>query len=325
MNIPAKLQARDPDLVNLRKASRATLVVVPIFAFIKVWLDLDALSTFAFFACFVGLVFANFGGPRRPRALAYVVMILVCNIVIIIGSLLADTLVAAAVGTFVIISAVSFAAVLGGYAPAFMAPVALCYALSVLDPLSAVPLDTRMYGWTIGGVGAMVAALVLWPVDRRVNLRRTLADACAGIASAVESIDTRDAAEAGYRRAEAALMDARHKASEPFRPAGPLSHDIGLLHLIEHLEQAVDMTRRLLDVGPIPHTHAPLAAACARTFRRAGGILLQDVDPDVVAEDMPQLDAAMIAGGRIADSAAMHAADTAPTDDDKGEEALETV
>ncbi|MCG8543894.1 MAG: FUSC family protein, partial [Alphaproteobacteria bacterium] len=102
-------------------------------------------------------------------------------------------------------------------------------------------------------------------------------------------------------------------------------HDIGLLHLIEHLEQAVDMTRRLLDVGRIPHTHAPLAAACARTFRRAGGILLQEVDPDVVAEDMPQLDAAMIAGGRIADSAAMHAADTAPTDDDKGEEALETV
>ena len=325
MSVLDRLRARDPDLISLRKAGRATIVVVPLFAIMNVWLGLGALSTFAFFACFVGLVFANFGGPRLSRALAYIAMTLIGNVLIVIGSLLSDTLGAAVVVTFVVIFATSFAAVLGGYAPAFMAPSALSFALAVLDPLSAVPIDTRVYGWTIGGLTAMVAALVLWPVDRRVNLRRTLADACDGIATAVESIDTRDAAEAGYRRAEAALIDARHKTGEPFRPGGPLSRDIGLLHLVEHLEQAVDMTRRVLDAGRIPDRHAPLATTCARTYRRASGILLQEVDPDGIAEDLPQLDTAMTTGGRIADAAAMHAADTAPADEDKGEDALEMV
>ena len=66
-----KLRARDPDLLYLRTATRAALVAPLLFVLLKIVLDLGPLSTFAFFACFVGIVFANFGGRPKPKALAY--------------------------------------------------------------------------------------------------------------------------------------------------------------------------------------------------------------------------------------------------------------
>lgn len=304
--ISTRLQARDPDLINLRKAARAALVAVPLFALLKVGLDQGPLATFAFFGCFVGLVFADFGGPPLPRAVAYAAMIIVGNILIVIGSLLSVSLVGSAATMFVVVFAVSFAAIFGGYLPAFVAPVALAYSLAVLDPLSNVALDARLLGWTVGGIAAMLAALLLWPVNQRLKLRQTLARASDGLASAMESGTDRKAAEDGYRTASDALAEARRKASTPLRPAGPTARHVGLLHLVLNLEQAADMTRQFLDRGwPAKDDDQQLADACARTFRRTGSALLERSDPAVLSEDLKALNDSLLERHRCVEFAAI--------------------
>lgn len=321
----AKLRARDPDFLNLRTAARAALVAPLLFVLLKVVLELGPLSTFAFFACFVGIVFANFGGRPGPKALAYIGMIVIGDLLIVIGSLLSDTTVAGAAAMFVVVFTVSFASILGGYAPAFVAPAALAYSLAVLDPLSNSAIDVRVLGWTIGGTTAMIAALVLWPVNQRNKLRQKLAEASAGIATALESIHDQDAADAGYRQAVNAMTDARQKMAAPLRPVGPLSRDIGLIHLVEHLEQALDMTRRVLDDGWNPQDDAQLTTACANSFRRSRTLLMEEIDPGVVAQDIPRLDNILLASGRAADVAAIREAEPDSHGKEEASEALAGV
>jgi len=311
VNISTRLQAKDPDFVNFRKAARAALVAVPLFALLKVALDEGPLSTFAFFGCFVGLVFADFGGPPRPRAMAYAAMIIVGDILIVIGSSLSDSLVGSAATMFVVVFAVSFATIFGGYFPAFVAPVALAYSLAVLDPLNNVALDARLLGWTVGGTAAMLAALLLWPVDQRLKLRQTLAQASCALAAVMESGRDRGAAEDGYRKAADALAEARRKASTPLRPAGPTSRHVGLLHLGLNLEQAADMTRQFLDRGwPPKDDDERLAAACARTFRRTGAALLERSDPAILSEDLKALNDTLLDRHRSIKSAAIRTSES---------------
>jgi len=302
--ISTRLQAKDPDLINLRKAARAALVAVPLFALLKVALDQGPLASFAFFGCFVGLVFADFGGPPRPRAMAYAAMIVVGDLLIVIGLLLSDSLVGSAATMFVVVFAVCFAAIFGGYLPAFLAPATLAYSLAVLDPLNNVAIDARLLGWTVGGAAAMLAALLLWPVNQRLKLRQTLAQASGGLAEAMESGTDRTAAEDGYRKAADALAEARRKASTPLRPAGPTSRHVGLLHLVLNLEQAADMTRQFLDRGwPPKDNDEQLAAACTRTFRRIASALLERSDPAILSEDLKALNDCLLDRHRCVQSA----------------------
>lgn len=295
MSIQAKLRAHDPDLVNLRKALRAALVAASVFAVLKLAFDSGPIATYGFFASLVGLIFANFGGPLKSRALAYAGMIVIGNVLVVVGALLSDAPVAATIVMFVIIFLVSFATVFGGYAPSFMAPVALSYSLAVLDPISDGAIDVRVIGWTIGGISALIAALVLWPIDRRPILRRSVADVCDGLAIALESINDRDAAEAGYQRAVDAFVVVRRKTSTPLRPVGPMSRDIGLMLAIEHVEQSLDMTRRVLDRHGTASIVSPLYAACARSFRQSGALLRGELDPKTASQDMPVLEDALFA------------------------------
>ena len=60
----------DPARVNLRKAARATLVVPLVFAFLVVVENAPA-ALFGSFGAFAALVFADFGGARRPPEIAH--------------------------------------------------------------------------------------------------------------------------------------------------------------------------------------------------------------------------------------------------------------
>ncbi|MCB1497260.1 MAG: FUSC family protein [Bauldia sp.] len=317
MTVLARLKARDPDLLNLRKAARAMLVCVPLFAVLKLWFGLDSIATFSFFSSFVGLVFADYGGPPGPRSIAYLAMIVIGNLVIVIGSLLSGSLVGGAIAMFLVMFTVNFATIFGGYAPAFIAPVALAYSLTVLDPLTSVPLDERLIGWTIGGFAALVAALVMWPVDRRRALRETLATVSDALGDTLASIDDKDAREAAYKRLNDALADARRKVSAPFRPSGPRSRDIGLLQLVQHLEQSGELTRRVLDCAPHTAESAKLIAACVHAFRRTAADLRREANPRGPDATAPTIREALDAGRHSTDRAAIKA-EEADGDSDKG-------
>lgn len=320
MTLVERLKARDPDLLNLRKATRAVIVCVPLFAILDQGFHLGTLATYSFFASFVGLVFADFGGKPWPRIAAYVAMIVIGDLVIILGSVLSGTVFGAAIAMFLVMFAVTFATVFGGYAPAFIAPVALAYSLTVLEPLSAAPIELRVLGWSIGGAAALIAALLLWPVDRRLALRQTLAAVCDGLGEALESIGDRAAAEAAFKRVADLLAVARAKASAPFRPCSPLSRDIGLLHLAEHLEQANDIARQLLETGPPSPDDAALVATCAAAFREAGAALQGSADPMAARDAVALLQAALQSDRQETSLSAIDAA--GGSDDDGASRAL---
>ena len=62
---------RDPGFGALRRASRAAVVIPLILAFTDLLLRQPQILIFVMFGCFSLLVISDFGGFRRPRALAY--------------------------------------------------------------------------------------------------------------------------------------------------------------------------------------------------------------------------------------------------------------
>lgn len=308
VSLIAKMRARDPDFVNLRKSMRAAVVAVPLFALLELYFDVGAIAVFAFFGCFVNLVLADFGGPRGHRAFAYLVLLVVANLTVVVGSLLSDTVFAAALVMFVIMFVATFATVFGGYASLFVTPVALAYSLTVLDPISSLSIADRVFGWTVGGAVALAAALLLWPVDRRLRLGKTLADVCYALADALSCIDRQPEGKMSLQRASAAVAEARQKASAPLRPAGPMSRDIGSLHLVQHLEQAMDLAGRLLERGMGGERDKQFIEECERAFRVTGDALVGKGEDGALLREMRRLNDVLLAGRRVADEALAGAA-----------------
>ncbi len=62
---------RDPGYSALRRAARAAIVIPLAFAFATFVLGEPQSLIFVIFGCFALLVMSDFGGVRRPRAMAY--------------------------------------------------------------------------------------------------------------------------------------------------------------------------------------------------------------------------------------------------------------
>jgi uncharacterized membrane protein YccC len=266
--VSALVAGDGPDRPNLRKAGRAAIVVPCLLAFGLYVLHDDSVATYAVFGGFVALVFADYGGPPRRRAVAYATMIVLGDVVIGLGAVLATVHVLGAIGMFVVVFVATYATVFGGYTALHVAPVALAYSLSVLQPLDDLAIGDRLAGWTIGGTAALVAALVMWPTDRRAGVTSaasTLAGQLAGILAVFDR-----PALAARRFAEARLTAAALEAqlSTPLRPYGPTLRDISMVHLAQHLQDAVEEIGDMLDAGPHgvdSSMMAEVAAALNRT------------------------------------------------------------
>lgn len=297
MDFPG-LHINDPSLINLRKAARTVLLAPTIFFVADLGFDQPYLGVFGFLSCFVALVFANFGGPVRSRALAYLATIIVTNIALAAGSLLADTVVPAALAMAIMMFAVTFAGVYGGYAPAFVAPMALAYAFAVFIPLETIGLTDRLIGWSLGGIVATLGAILMWPVNARTQMRTALAEAASGLADALSSRDKPNAGSNDMKRATKALAAAHKLAASPLRPAGVARHDVGLLHLLESLGHAVDLANDLRAATPVPEDD-PLAAQVVAAFRRTASVLRGESPPDGIASAIEALDQGRLARRRL--------------------------
>lgn len=165
------IESDAPYHLNLRKGSRAAVVVPLVLAFCELVLSNSGVALFAVFAATAALVFADYGGPPGPRARAYLTMLLLGAAMVLLGAGLSAHPVAAVAGMFAVAFGVTLASSLGEYAPLHVSPIALAYSLSVLEPLSDVSVADRLAGWTIGSLAAMLGALVLWPIVARTGMR----------------------------------------------------------------------------------------------------------------------------------------------------------
>ena len=236
--------------------------------------DDDLAALFAAFAAFALLAMADFGGPPRARALAYLGATAIGGVLITIGTLVSNEPIVAGVVMFVIAFVIMQVAAFGGAWSTGMFATTLAFVLAATVPGPASELPARLAGWGVGGLAATAMALLLWPVFEQPVLWRLAADALRSAATLVR--------EAGAAKAREAAIDAtralrRAYAAAPYRPAGPAARDRAFIALMEGSERLVglepstseplydegarlrDATADVLDatVGYMTEAHAP--------------------------------------------------------------------
>jgi uncharacterized membrane protein YccC len=286
----APAERPDPRRVALHRALRAAIVNPTVFAFTLLVIGNLQVATFAVFGCFGLLVMADFGGPRRPRALAYASATLAGAALVALGTAVSFSPVAAAIVMLVIGFTLSFASVFGGYVAAAQTALLLAFVLSasVSAPVSAIP--TRLAGWLIAGVVSTIAGVFFWPWFEHASLRRRAADACIAVADLVAAVRHGPADEQVARHAQAArtVVSAvrREYAHTGMRPAGPTRRDRAFVELVTQIEQVVDLTERPFNeqspsLRPCIQEGNELAAAVTAALRGSATVLTGGAPPAI--------------------------------------------
>ncbi len=226
-----KWRPSDPGRFALRNAVRAA-IVIPLALVIGRWVGDRQTALFAVFGSIALLLFADFGGPRAARLVAYLSLVGVGLVLIPIGTLCSTEPLLAAAGMAVVGFAILFAGVINGYLAAGSSAALLTYVLPVMVPAGAAAISDRVLGFGLAGCIAIPAALLVFPKRPRDRLRLAIATACDAVARAVADPGPHAQAEA----ASAVELMHRQFSCTPFRPTGPTGSTGALAVLIDELD-----------------------------------------------------------------------------------------
>lgn len=280
----------------LVRAVRAAVLVPAVFAFCLLVLRLPQVATFAAFGGFASLVLASFGGTRRDRAVAHLMLTAAGAVLIAIGTLVSSSVIAATVATALVAFTSYYAAVIGPNDASGAAAAMLPYMLAASAAAPAHVIGPRVSGWVLATVVGGVAVVLTAPRSAGHELRQATATLATGLA---------DLLEAGGRRAalpelRAAVSDATHRmmtlfVSAPYRPSGLVIADQAMAGAVSQLEWCkglvADGIERCGDLRDAPPgQRAPLEAS-ARVLRQAAAVLRgEQVDPDLAALEQSRAD-----------------------------------
>jgi len=237
---------RDPGFAALRRAARAAIVIPLVFAFAELVLRQPQSLVFVVFGCFSLLVISDFGGLRRPRAIAYLVATVVGAVLVALGTLASSSPWLAAAVMLVVGFVISFSLVLGGYAAAANVGMLLAFVIAVTLPGSADVIPARVGGWVLAGLVSTLAAVALWPGFERIVVHHLAAKALPAIADLVDGMQKQrgkgdllqeiarlkvDAARSGY-------------ATMAKRPFGPGRRERAFAQLLVELDRIVEVVER---------------------------------------------------------------------------------
>jgi uncharacterized membrane protein YccC len=284
----------DPGLEALRRAARVALVMPAASGMGLLVLRNAPFSTFIAFGSFSLLALADFGGLRRPRAIAYASATVGGAALVVIGTLASTSPWIAALVTLFVAFAIRFAGLFGGYAMTAQVALLLSFVLSVAVPAPPAALGPRVAGWITAGIVAGLAGVLLWPRFEHLQLMDRAASACRALAQLVDANRQRRATvEIPPQRkqaiAEVAALRQEHRAT-PIRPAWPARRDRALAELITEiaaiLEIATNPFSRPPDAPPLPLNHPRLeegdrlASALVETLQASAGVLTGGPPPD---------------------------------------------
>jgi uncharacterized membrane protein YccC len=257
----------------LKSALRAAIVTPLAFALSLVVIDGKQMALFAAFGSMALLVFADFGGSRRARLRAYLLLLAVGAVLIVLGTLCSRSSWLATIMMGLVAFAILFAGVLDDYVVAARAAVTLTFVLPVMVPAQAAEIPTRLAGWGLAGALCIPAALLLWPARPRSALRREAAQAARSLADLVEarSQDDRPSVDTAARNARTATVAARGRfVSMTQRPSGTAGPTAALARLIEDLGWVL----RVADRPPaLASTAAPCPGERSAIEARASAVL----------------------------------------------------
>jgi uncharacterized membrane protein YccC len=250
------------------------------------------------FGCFSLLVISDFGGFRRPRALAYLTATLVGGALVALGTLVSSSTWLPPVVMFVVGFAISFSRIYGGYVAAANLGMLLSFVIAVTIPASPDVIPARVGGWAMAGLISTAAAVALWPRFERVMTNKLAAKALLAVADLVEGM--RPGAGDGDARglndvARAAVQEARQAyAVMGKRPIAPARRDRAFIQLLIELERIVDIIEHPFNearsaVRPALPEGDQLVASVVAALRAGAGVLKGGARPDLHAIEVARL------------------------------------
>jgi uncharacterized membrane protein YccC len=295
------LNEHDRDLVALRRAARAAIVMPAMFALGDKLIADPALATFAAFGSFAMLLLVDFGGPMRERLLSQAALALAGCALLSLATLVSETVWLAAATTtavgFVVIFSGVVSSVLAGATTSLL--LAFILPVTVAGPVSSIP--DRLAGWGLASVASLLAIWLLWPAPTRSPLRQAAMEACRALARRLRAEVTQslsDADEALVRDREHAIAQAskaiaalrRSFLATPFRPTSLSTPARTVVRLVDELiwlnAIAVESPERL-DGVPADHAACAVKLAAAAVLERGAELLA------VTGGDCQELHAAM--------------------------------
>jgi len=251
----------------------------PVFAVCLYVFDELQMATLGSFGAIGLLGFADFGGPPRRRALAYVGLTVTGCALIALATVVSDNPWLAAVVMAAVAFAITFAGLFGGYLAAAGTAAMLVFLVSVAVPASPDEIPARVAGWSLAGGVATVAALVLWPRFERSRLLRLSSTACARLAELLRAVASGERPDP--RPIHDAVVEVNRRATNgPYRPAGPARHDQSLLFIVSELRRAAEFVDELIRKPPGSDADRRLLVetatafeASARSLAGAGGAI----------------------------------------------------
>ncbi len=234
----ARIGAANPDMFALKSALRAAIVMPLAFALSLLVIDDRQMALFAAFGSMALLVFVDFGGSRRARLHAYLLLLAVGAVLIVLGTLCSRSTWLATVAMGLVAFAILFAGVLDDYIVAARAATMLTFVLPVMVPAHVAAIPTRLAGWGLAGALCIPAVLLLWPTRPRSVLRQEVARAARSLADLVEARSRGDrmAGDTAAQAARSATVAVRDRfVSMTQRPSGTAGPTAALARLIDDL------------------------------------------------------------------------------------------
>ncbi len=256
------------------RAIRATVVMPGAFAFSLEVIGNRQVALFAAFGGFATLVLASFGGTRRDKLVAHLMLAVAGSVLLTIGTAVNSSVVLAAIVTLPVTFLVFFAGVGGPNAASGGVAALLAYVLPAASPGTISMIPDRLAGWWLVSVAGTAAVLVFSPRSEGDALRAAASTLAAELAGEI------DAALAGS--ATTASLDACITAkrrllsvftSTPYRPTGLAAADQALSNMCELLEWCTSLIADA--IGEQSDLRA--AATADRTLLEATSAALRDV------------------------------------------------
>lgn len=285
----------DPGFSALRRASRAAIVIPLAFAFADLLLRAPQSVIFVMFGCFSLLVISDFGGLRRPRALAYLTATLVGGVLVALGTLVSSSAWLAAVAMLVIGFVISFSRIFGGYVAAANIGMILAFVIAVTIPAPADVIPARVGGWAMAGLVSTLAAVALWPRFERLTMHDQAAKALLAVADLVQGMGS----AAGHGDLPRLQDEARERVDAAQRSYGgmrkrpdvPARRDRAFAQLLIELDRIVQIIDRPFhedrpEVRPGLAEGDRLVASVVAALRASASVLTGGAPPDVHAIDV---------------------------------------
>ncbi len=233
----ARVKARDPELLVIKRSVRAAVVMPTVFALTHLVSGNPQVALFGAFGSFALLLLVDFPGRPRTRLSSYLSLFLVGTAFITVGTAASQHKVLAVVAMAVVGFGVLFVGIVSPQAVTASTAALLMFVLpvAVAEPVGSI--GPRLVGWAFAGVFCIPACMLVWPTPWHDTLRRRLASTISAVSrSAAKQAEGRsDPGSVASVVSEVSSL--RHDfAATPYPPTGTAARAVALAKLVGRVE-----------------------------------------------------------------------------------------